>query len=78
MSNWLEQASSSHRVQLAATAVVSGLVVGGAILGYQNTSRRHRLHELKDSIPDPKQKHATARVSFYSFAFWYLALIKTR
>lgn len=56
MSSWIEQVGSSHKLQLATTAVVSGLVVGGAIFGYQHTSRRYRLDELKDSIPDPRTK----------------------
>ena len=62
MANWIEQVGSSHKLQLATTAVVSGLVVGGAILGYQNTSRRLRVSELKSSIPEPKQTHDVARV----------------
>ncbi|KAF3940509.1 hypothetical protein ABW19_dt0206908 [Dactylella cylindrospora] len=40
----------SHRAQLAATAVVSGLVVGGTILGYQNSKRKLKTRALKDSI----------------------------
>lgn len=64
MSSWIEQVGSSHRLQLATTAVVSGLVVGGAIIGYQNTSRRYRLHELKDSISDPRAKHDVNKVCF--------------
>ncbi|KAL1303884.1 hypothetical protein AAFC00_000338 [Neodothiora populina] len=68
MSTWVEQVSSSHRLQLATTAVVSGLLVGGAIIGYQNTSRRHRVHELKDSIPDPKQKHDIFKINEFGAA----------
>ncbi|KAK6342995.1 hypothetical protein TWF718_008373 [Orbilia javanica] len=46
----LSSLASSHRAQLAATALVSGLVVGGTILGYQNSKRRIKTQMLKDSI----------------------------
>lgn len=53
MASFLERASSNSRVQLAATAVASGAVVAGAILGYQRLRREERIHQLKDSIPLP-------------------------
>jgi hypothetical protein len=52
MSSWLSRTASSHKAQLAATAVVSGAVVAGAILGYQHTKRKNRVRDLKNSIPD--------------------------
>ncbi|KAI0008198.1 ubiquitin-protein ligase molybdopterin-converting factor [Xylariaceae sp. FL0662B] len=49
--SFLEQATSSSRVQLAATAIASGVVVAGTILGYQRLQRDERIHEFKGSIP---------------------------
>ncbi|KAK6336227.1 hypothetical protein TWF696_001790 [Orbilia brochopaga] len=46
----LSNLAQSHRAQLAATALVSGIVVGGTILGYQSTKRKARAQILKDSI----------------------------
>ena len=51
MASWLPDAFSSHKVQLAVTAVASGVVVGGAIIGLQNAKRLYRVQDLKDSIP---------------------------
>ena len=42
---------SSHRFQLFATAVTSGLVVGALILGIQALGQEERISELKNSIP---------------------------
>ncbi|KAI1634761.1 hypothetical protein F4809DRAFT_665177 [Biscogniauxia mediterranea] len=50
-SSFLERASSSHQVQLAATALASGAVVATAILGYQRLQQAGRTSQLKDSIP---------------------------
>ena len=55
MSSWLSRTASSHKAQLAATAVVSGAVVAGAILGYQHTRRKNRVRDLKSSIPDVEE-----------------------
>ncbi|KAI1114716.1 ubiquitin-protein ligase molybdopterin-converting factor [Nemania sp. NC0429] len=51
MTSILERASTNPRVQLAATAIASGAVVAGAILGYQRLQRSERVHKLKSSIP---------------------------
>ncbi|KAI0018803.1 ubiquitin-protein ligase molybdopterin-converting factor [Xylariomycetidae sp. FL0641] len=50
-SSLIERASSNTRVQFAATALASGAVVAGAILGYQRLRHEERISELKDSIP---------------------------
>ncbi|MCJ1358104.1 MAG: hypothetical protein MMC33_008102 [Icmadophila ericetorum] len=55
MSQWLQNQASSHKMQLAATAVVSGLVVAGAIFGAQALRRQVILEDLKASIPDVDQ-----------------------
>ncbi|KAI8632747.1 ubiquitin-protein ligase molybdopterin-converting factor [Xylariaceae sp. FL1651] len=51
MSSFFERASSNSRVQLAATAIASGAVVAGAILGYQRLRQEERIYNLKNSIP---------------------------
>lgn len=51
MASFLERASTNSRVQLAATAIVSGAVVAGAILGYQRLQEEERVSQLKSSIP---------------------------
>jgi hypothetical protein len=51
-STWIDQVRSSHNLQLAATAVVSGLLVGSAILGLQRAKQEYRVSDLKSSIPD--------------------------
>ncbi|KAK4229572.1 hypothetical protein QBC38DRAFT_359337 [Podospora fimiseda] len=43
--------TSNHKVQLAATAVVSAAVAAGAILSYQRLQQDSRLTRLKRSIP---------------------------
>ncbi|KAH0117747.1 hypothetical protein KCU66_g10314, partial [Aureobasidium melanogenum] len=51
-STWIDQVRSSHNLQLAATAVASGLLVGSAILGLQKAKQQYRVSDLKSSIPD--------------------------
>lgn len=51
MTSWLERQTSSHTVQLAGAAIASGLVVAGAIYGYQAIKRENDLERLKASIP---------------------------
>ena len=51
MSTFVERAASNSRVQLAATAIVSGTVVAGAILGYQHLQDQKRASYLKETIP---------------------------
>jgi hypothetical protein len=52
MASWIGRITGSREAQFAATAVVSGAVVAGAIFGYQNVRRRERVGELKADIPD--------------------------
>ena len=51
MSSFLEKWTISNQAQLALTAVVSGVTVAAAILGYQALDREERLSRLKGSIP---------------------------
>lgn len=64
MSSWLSRATSSTQAQLAATAIVSGAVVAGAILGYQHIRRQERVEDLKNSIPELGQYHQAEKVGF--------------
>ena len=52
MASWFQRATSSTQAQFAATAIVSGAVVAGAILGYQHVRRVERTEDLKRSIPE--------------------------
>jgi hypothetical protein len=52
MSSWISRTTASHNAQLITTAVVSGVVVGGAILGFQQARRLYRVADLKASIPE--------------------------
>lgn len=52
MSSWLSRVSTSSQAQFAATAIVSGAVVAGAIFGYQAVKRHERIKDLKSEIPD--------------------------
>lgn len=51
MTSWLQRQTSSHYVQLAGTAVLSGAAVAGMLLGYQSMKRKAATEELKSSIP---------------------------
>ncbi len=57
MASWLDQQFSSHRVQLAAAALISGAAVAGAIYGTQAVRRKEAVEELKASIPDLSEDH---------------------
>ncbi|KAI1864680.1 hypothetical protein JX265_008404 [Neoarthrinium moseri] len=61
MASFLSRASSSNHVQLATTAIVSGAVVAGAILGYQQFQRESRVHQLKHSIPEVENEGEALR-----------------
>ncbi|KAF2434428.1 hypothetical protein EJ08DRAFT_657182 [Tothia fuscella] len=64
--SWITQ--SSHRVQLGVTAVISGVVVAGAVIGYQKVRRKERVQILKDSIPDISTEHVATRLTEYGAA----------
>jgi hypothetical protein len=63
MSSWLQRAAGSTQAQFAATAIVSGAVVAGAIFGYQAVQRRERVKDLKSGIPDVGRGHVVEKVS---------------
>lgn len=63
MSSWLERQASSHHVQLAATALFSGVAVAGLIYGSQAIRRRAAVDELKASIPELSESHHADLVS---------------
>lgn len=67
MSTWFHQHAGSHQIQLAATAVLSGVAVAGAILGFQALGRREAVEKLKASIPTIDEKHHAEKVRFLVF-----------
>ena len=63
MSSWLERQASSHHVQLAATALLSGVAVAGLIYASQNVRRKAAVDELKATIPELSENHNEDLVS---------------
>lgn len=59
---WLSRAVSSQQAQFAATALISGAVVAGAILGYQAVRRQEKIEDLKSSIPELGREHHAEEV----------------
>lgn len=57
MTSWFERQASSHHVQLAAAAVLSGVTVAGLIYGTQAIRRKEAVAELKASIPELNETH---------------------
>ncbi|KAL3455418.1 hypothetical protein BJX64DRAFT_272426 [Aspergillus heterothallicus] len=68
MSSWIQQQSNSHHAQLAASAVLSGAAVAGAILGLQKFRRREAVKRLKASIPEVDEKHHAEFLNEYGAA----------
>jgi hypothetical protein len=60
--SWVSQTSSSHKVHLGVTAVVSGIFAACAVIGYQKVRRKERIQHIKEEIPDVSPDHAAARV----------------
>ena len=63
MSSWFERQATNHQVQLAATAVLSGIAVAGIIYGSQAARRKVAVDELKASIPELSETHHAQTVS---------------
>ena len=57
MTSWFERQASSHHVQLAAAAIISGVTVAGLIYGTQAFRRKEAIQELKASIPELNENH---------------------
>ncbi|KAL9613193.1 MAG: hypothetical protein Q9167_002270 [Letrouitia subvulpina] len=68
MASWFERHLSSHQVQLAATAVVSGITVAGLIYGGQAIRRQARIDELKASIPELNEQHHAEQLTNFGAA----------
>ncbi|KAL8738726.1 MAG: hypothetical protein Q9181_000548 [Wetmoreana brouardii] len=68
MSSWFERQLSSHQVQLAATALVSGITVAGLIYGGQAIRRRVAVEQLKASIPSLDDEHQAQRLTDFGAA----------
>ncbi|KAJ4294123.1 hypothetical protein N0V90_007813 [Kalmusia sp. IMI 367209] len=73
MSSWVSRATASHNVQLITTAVVSGVVVGSAILGFQKARRMYKVADLKASIPDIDDEYQATRLTEYGAASEFFA-----
>ncbi len=65
MYTWLGRQFSSHQVQLAAAAIISGIAVTGTIYGVQTIQRKEAVEELKASIPDLSEDHRAELVGLY-------------
>ena len=66
MTSWISDALTSHKVQLVATAVVSGAVVASAVIGLQTAKRVYRINDLKDSIPSLREERHVGKVRVLS------------
>jgi len=62
MTAWLERQAANHHVQLAATAVVSGIAVAGLIYGTQAARRKVAVDDLKASIPELNESYHAQKV----------------
>ena len=60
--SWLPDVTSSHRLQLGITALVSGCIAASAVVGLQEARKWYNERELKDSIPDLNQPHDVEQV----------------
>lgn len=60
--SWLPDLSNSHRLQLGLTAVLSGCLAVGAVLGLQEARKFYNEKDLKDSIPGLDQPHDIEQV----------------
>ncbi|KAF4629514.1 hypothetical protein G7Y89_g8630 [Cudoniella acicularis] len=68
MSSWFSRVTTSTQAQFAATAVVSGAVVAGAILGYQHVRRQERAEDLKREIPKEGDGHFVGQLTDFGAA----------
>ncbi|KAH8201165.1 hypothetical protein TruAng_004633 [Truncatella angustata] len=73
MSSFLSRAASDTKIQFATTAIVSGAVVAGTILGLQRLQRESRIHRLKDSIPELENDDAIREINSFGGASTNLA-----
>jgi len=62
MTAWLERQAANHHVQLAATAVVSGITVASLIYGAQAARRKLAVDDLKASIPELNESYHAQKV----------------
>lgn len=71
MAYWFQRTTSSSQAQFAATALVSGAVVAGAIFGYQHIRRQELVEDLKSSIPALSKEHKADKVRADSLEVGY-------
>lgn len=76
---WAAEVSSSHRLQLGVTAVLSGCLAASAVIGLQNARRLYNVHDLKDSIPDLDSPHDVEKVGTHNSSIYAVEkLIQSR
>ncbi|KAF2719409.1 hypothetical protein K431DRAFT_251197 [Polychaeton citri CBS 116435] len=68
MSSWISDTANSHRLQLAATAVISACLAGSVVLGLQHAKSWYKVHDLKDSIPDESEPHDVEKINSFGGA----------
>ncbi|OCK75550.1 hypothetical protein K432DRAFT_408912 [Lepidopterella palustris CBS 459.81] len=68
MSSWISRTTLSHNAQLITTAVVSGVICAGAVIGFQKVRRLYRVADMKASIPDISPEHVATRLTEYGAA----------
>lgn len=72
MATQLLPSIQSHRLQLIATALLSGVGAAALLLGYQNLAREERIHDLKASVPSLDEPHDLKKVSFLVSGILYM------
>ncbi|KAK3044302.1 hypothetical protein LTS18_001654, partial [Coniosporium uncinatum] len=71
MSSWLERATSSHKLQLTATAIISGVLAASAVIGYQKAWREYKINEIRSEIPsddDSPEANVSTQLTAYGAA----------
>jgi hypothetical protein len=67
--------TSSQRLQLAVTSILSAGIAVGVVLSYQQLRREIRVKRLKESIPDIPEEYLLDRVYLSSYSSTYTVLI---
>lgn len=71
--SWLSRATSSHKVQLTITAIVSGALAVGAVLSYQKLRRLSRIQHIKEEADEISNEIAASQLTNWGAASDVLA-----
>lgn len=71
--SWLSRTASSHHFHLAVTAVASGAVAVGVVLGYQKFRRRSRIRHLKEEADELSQELEASKLTEWGAASDFFA-----